>query len=111
MGKVNYWKIAVILIIIWFIGGILYRVALNEGVPIPTAEGGHMLVWLLALIVGFAISFKYQLGKVGTKLLKFSGCLLLLIFMPFTLGVIIWGAIVMFNYLKVFEMRRIKKED
>lgn len=109
MPKVNYWKIALIIIGIWFIGGIAYRLTLNSGVPDPPASGAHRLIWLLALIIIFAISFKSQLGSIGKKWARFIGGMVIWFFLPSVILSIIWGAIMVFFYLKALEIKKSEK--
>lgn len=98
MSKINYWKIALIIVGIWFAGSVLYSFALNDGVPNP--GGAHRLVWLMALITVFLVSYKKQVGGSGKKWLIFIGGMVILFFLPSLILSIICGAVMVFFYLK-----------
>ncbi len=103
MKKINNWKISFILVVIWLAGGVIYRLSLNNGAHPATAEGGHRLAWLIALIVSFILSFKGQMGSIAKKWFKFVVILIIWFFLPATVLAILFGAIFTYFYLRAFE--------
>jgi predicted membrane protein len=103
MKKLNNWKISFILVVIWLTGGVIYRLSLNNGVHPAIAEGEHRLVWLIALIVSFILSFKGQIGSIAKKWFKFVAILIIWFFLPATVLAILFGAIFTYLYLRTFE--------
>jgi len=98
--KTNYWKIIVILIIIWFAGGIPFRLLINTGeYSSSQAAAAHRLVWLIAIIATFIRSYKFQIKK---KWLGFIIGLILMVCGPGILCPVI-GAVFVFSYLKIIE--------